>query len=315
MKYLQLIRFQNLLMLAFMQVLFRYTYLKAATYNTLTPSNDYLSLTHFQFALLVLSTVCIAAAGYVINNIIDQDNDEITKPKDRIVGKSISESLAYNLYVILNIIGVGIGFYLSNVVGKKGLFTIFIFTAALLYVYSTFLKRIVIVSNLVVAFILSFSIIILGIFDLFPATYDGNIVQMKKAFGVLFDYAVFAFIINWIREVVKDIEDTDGDYASGIQTLPILLGKTRTAKLVSIVIIIPILLLLYYINKNLLDYTYVFLYGLLFIVGPLLFCMIKLWSVKTKSEFKQISLVLKLVLFFGILSIAVITYAIKNAQG
>ena len=302
-------------MLAFMQVLFRYTYLKAATYNTLTPSNDYLSLTHFQFALLVLSTVCIAAAGYIINNIIDQDNDEITKPKDRIVGKSISESLAYNLYVILNIIGVGIGFYLSNVVGKKGLFTIFIFTAALLYVYSTFLKRIVIVSNLVVAFILSFSIIILGIFDLFPATYDGNIVQMKKAFGVLFDYAVFAFIINWIREIVKDIEDTDGDYASGIQTLPILLGKTRTAKLVSIIIILPILLLLYYINKNLLDYTYVFLYGLLFIVGPLLFCMIKLWSAKTKSEFKQISLVLKLVLFFGILSIAVITYAIKNAQG
>lgn len=302
-------------MLAFMQALFRYTYLKAATYNTLTPSNDYLSLTHFQFALLVLSTVCIAAAGYIINNIIDQENDEITKPKDRIVGKSISESLAYNLYVILNIIGVGIGFYLSNVVGKKGLFTIFIFTAALLYVYSTFLKRIVIVSNLVVAFILSFSIIILGIFDLFPATYDGNIVQMKKAFGVLFDYAVFAFIINWIREIVKDIEDTDGDYASGIQTLPILLGKTRTAKLVSIIIIIPILLLLYYINKNLLDYTYVFLYGLLFIVGPLLFCMIKLWSAKTKSEFKQISLVLKLVLFFGILSIAVITYAIKNAQG
>jgi len=302
-------------MLAFMQVLFRYTYLKAATYNILTPSNDYLSLTHFQFALLVLSTVCIAAAGYAINNIIDQDNDEITKPKDRIVGKSISESLAYNLYVILNIIGVGIGFYLSNVVGKKGLFTIFIFTAALLYVYSTFLKRIVIVSNLVVAFILSFSIIILGIFDLFPATYDGNIVQMKKAFGVLFDYAVFAFIINWIREIVKDIEDTDGDYASGIQTLPILLGKTRTAKLVSIIIIIPILLLLYYINKNLLDYTYVFLYGLLFIVGPLLYCMIKLWSAKTKSEFKQISLVLKLVLFFGILSIAVITYAIKNAQG
>lgn len=302
-------------MLAFMQVLFRYTYLKAATYNTLTPSNDYLSLTHFQFALLVLSTVCIAAAGYVINNIIDQDNDEITKPKDRIVGKSISESLAYNLYVILNIIGVGIGFYLSNIVGKKGLFTVFIFTAALLYVYSTFLKRIVIVSNLVVAFILSFSIILLGIFDLFPATYDGNIVQMKKAFGVLFDYAVFAFIINWIREIVKDIEDTDGDYASGIQTLPILLGKTRTAKLVSIIIIIPILLLLYYINKNLLDYTYVFLYGLLFIVGPLLYCMIKLWSAKTKSEFKQISLVLKLVLFFGILSIAVITYAIKNAQG
>ena len=298
-----------------MQVLFRYTYLKAATYNELTETNDYLSLNHFQFALLVLSTVCIAAAGYVINNIMDQDNDEISKPKDRIVGKSVSESLAYNIYIVLNITGVGIGFYLSNVVGKKGLFTVFILTAALLYVYSTYLKRMVIVSNVIVALLVSFSIIILGMFDVFPATYKGNIIQMKKAFAVLFDYAVFAFIINWLREIVKDIEDTDGDYASGIQTLPILLGKTRTARLVSIIIILPILLLLYYINKNLLQYDYVFLYGLLFVIGPLLYCMIKLWSAKSKADFKHISLILKVILFFGILSIAVITYAIKNAQG
>ena len=315
MKYLKLIRFQNLLMLAFMQVLFRYTYLKAATATTVTPTGNFLSLSNFQFALLVLSTVCIAAAGYVINNIMDQDNDEITKPKDRIVGKSISESLAYNSYVALNIIGVGIGFYLSNAIGKKGLFTVFIFVAALLYVYSTYLKRIVVISNVTVAFILSFSILILGIFDLFPATYEGNVVQMKKAFGVLFDYAVFAFVINFFREIVKDIEDIDGDYASGIKTLPIILGKTRTAKVISIVLLIPIVLLIYYINKNLLDYNYVFPYGLLFIIGPLLYAMIKLWSAKTKQEFKHVSTVLKLVLFFGILSIAVITYAIKHAQG
>ena len=313
MKYLKLIRFQNLLMLAFMQVLFRYTYLKAATATTVTPTGNFLALSNFQFALLVLSTVCIAAAGYVINNIMDQENDEITKPKDRIVGKSISESVAYNSYVALNIIGVGIGFYLSNTIGKKGLFTVFIFVAALLYVYSTYLKRIVIISNVTVAFILSFSILIVGIFDLFPATYEGNVIQMKQAFGVLFDYAIFAFIINFFREIVKDIEDTDGDYASGIKTLPILLGKTRTAKIISILLLIPILLLIYYINKNLLDYKYIFPYGLLFITGPLLYAMIKLWSAKTKQEFKHISTVLKLVLFFGILSIAVITYAIKNA--
>lgn len=298
-----------------MQVLFRYTYLKSATLTNLTPSGNFLSLSNFQFALLVLSTVLIAAAGYVINNIMDQDNDEITKPKDRIVGKAISESSAYTIYVALNITGVGIGFYLSNAIEKKGLFTVFIFIAALLYVYSTYLKRIVIISNITVAFILSFSILILGIFDLFPATYDGNKEQMRQAFSVLLDYAIFAFIINLMREIVKDIQDTDGDYAAGIQTLPILLGKTRTAKLVSILILLPILLLVYYINKNLLDYKYVFSYGLLFLIGPLLYSMIKLWSAKTKEEFKHVSMVLKLVLLFGILSIAVITYAIKNAQG
>ncbi|WP_130736835.1 geranylgeranylglycerol-phosphate geranylgeranyltransferase [Flavobacterium sp. J27] len=315
MKYLKLIRFQNLLLLAFMQVLFRYTYLKAATYNSYTDTHDYLALTHIQFALLVLSTLCIAAAGYIINNILDQDNDEITKPNNRIVGKTISENIAYNLYVILNLLGVGIGFYLSNAVGKKGLFTIFIFIAALLYVYSTFLKKIVGISNIIVALIVSFSILIIGVFDLYPATYEGNFVQMKKAFSILFDYAVFAFIINWIREIVKDIEDMDGDYASGVQTLPILLGKKTTAKLVSIITVIPITILLYYITKNLLEYNLVLIYALLLIIGPLIYIMIKLWGAKTKQEFKHISQVLKLVLFFGILSIAIITYVVKNAQG
>lgn len=302
-------------MLALMQVLFRYTYLKTVTLTNLTPTGNFLSLSNFQFILLVISTVCIAAAGYVINNIMDQDNDEIAKPKDRIIGKSVSESMGYNIYVALNLIGVGIGFYLSNVVGKKGLFTIFIFIAALLYVYSTYLKRIVIISNITVAFILSFSIIILGVFDLFPATYEGNTHQMKQAFAILYNYAVFAFIINLLREIVKDIEDTDGDYASGIQTLPILLGKERTAKLISILTLLPIFLLLRYINNNLLANDYVLYYALLFIIGPLLYFMIKLWSAKSKQDFKHLSLILKIVLFFGILSIAIITYSIKNAQG
>ncbi|VXB00745.1 Prenyltransferase [Flavobacterium sp. 9AF] len=302
-------------MIALMQFLFRYTYLKYATFTLLTPSGNFLALSDFQFALLVLSTVCIAAAGYIINNIIDQDNDEITKPKSRIVGKTITENAAYNLYVFFNITGVGIGFYLSNAIGKKGLFTLFIFIAALLYVYSTYLKKIIIISNLVVALTLSFSIIIIGVFDLFPTIYEGNIQQMKQAHNVLFDYAVFAFIINWIREIVKDIEDTDGDYASGIQTIPIVLGKTRTAKLLSILLLLPILLLIYYINENLAAFNLVLIYGLLLIIGPLIYTIIKLWSAKTKNEFKHISTILKLVLLFGILSIVVITYSIKNAQG
>ena len=83
MKILKLIRIQNLLMIAFMQIIFRYGFLKKITEN-------YLSLSDFQFALLVLSTVCIAAAGYIINNILDQENDAIAKPKSRIVGVSIS---------------------------------------------------------------------------------------------------------------------------------------------------------------------------------------------------------------------------------
>ena len=210
MKYLKLLRIQNLLLLAFMQVLFRYTFLKTATFTTLTTSKNFLALSHFQFFLLVLATVCIAAAGYVINDILDQETDEIAKK--RIVGKSISESTAYNLYVALNLIGVGSGFYISNVIQKPSFAALFIFTAAILYVYATWLKQIAIVGNIVVALVLSFSILILGIFDLVPSTHEGNEiwegnkVQMRRVFSILTDYAIFAFIINFLRELVKDIE-------------------------------------------------------------------------------------------------------------
>jgi 4-hydroxybenzoate polyprenyltransferase len=317
MKYLKLIRIQNLLLLAFMQVIFRYTFLKTATFTTLTSSKNFLALSHFQFFLLVIATVCIAAAGYVINDIGDQTTHEITKK--RIIGKSISENTAYNLYVALNLIGVGSGFYISNVIQKPSFAAFFIFTAAILYIYATWLKQIAIVGNIVVALVLSFSILILGIFDLVPSTHEGNEiwegnkVQMRRVFSILMDYAIIAFIINFLRDLVKDIENTDADYASGIATLPVLIGKSRTIKIVFILSFLPLILLLFYINNNLRNYDYALYYFLLFILAPLLFFTIKTWSAKTQKEFATLNLVLKIILFFGIVSIAVITYSVPNA--
>ncbi|MEP7095725.1 MAG: UbiA family prenyltransferase, partial [Flavobacterium sp.] len=108
-------------MLAFMQVLFRYSFLKQ--------QNIPLALSDWQYGLLVLSTVLIAAAGYVINNIFDIETDRINKPNDVIIGKGISETNGYNIYITLNITGVAIGFYLSNVIQRPGFATIFIFIA------------------------------------------------------------------------------------------------------------------------------------------------------------------------------------------
>ena len=177
MKYLKLIRYQNLLLLAFMQFVFRYGFLKW--------QNVPLSLADWQYALLVLSTVLIAAGGNVINDIFDQETDEDNKPEKVIVGNTISEAMAYNIYVALNITGVGIGFYLSNVIMKPGFATIFILIAALLYLYATSLKQMLLVGNLIVALLLSFSVIIIGIYDLFPATYDGNREEMSTLFSIL----------------------------------------------------------------------------------------------------------------------------------
>lgn len=302
MKFLKLIRYQNLLLVALMQLIFRYGFLKQ--------QNVYLALADWQYILLVLSTVCIAAGGYVINNIFDYKTDMENKPETVVIGKSISESLGYNLYAGFTIVGVGIGFYLSNVIQKPSFATLFVVIALTLYLYATSLKQTLLLGNIIVALLLSFSLIIIGIFDLYPATYEGNQPIMRLLFSILLDYAIFAFMINLIREIIKDLEDVNGDYNQGMNTLPIALGTKRTSRLVFGLSFIPLLSLVYYIN------FYVFnsglflstLYAITFILSPLIYFTIKLWSAKNKSDFHHLSQVLKWVLFFGILSIAIITY-------
>ena len=304
--FFKLIRYHNLLMLAFMQLLFRYAFLKWQDVP--------LSLADWQYALLVLSTVLIAAGGYVINDIFDQDTDSENKPNRVIIGNNISEAAAYNIYVILNVIGVAIGFYLSNVIQKPGFATIFILIASMLYLYATSLKQTLLIGNLIVALLLSFSVLIIGIYDLYPATYEGNQKQMGVLFSILLDYAIFAFIVNFIREIVKDLEDVNGDYNQGMNTLPIVLGVQRTTRVVFVLSFIPLLILLYYTNEYFaVSHLYLtMVYTLLFVVGPLLYFTIKCWSAKNKKDFRHLSTVLKFVLLFGILSIAVVAYNIKN---
>ena len=306
MKYLKLIRYQNLLMLAFMQLVFRYLFL-AQSYVDLT-------LTDFNYILLVIATVCIAAGGYVINNIMDQDTDEIAKPQNLVVGVSISETVAYNWYIGLTIVGVGIGFYLSNVIYKPTFASMFILVATLLYMYATSFKQIPVLGNVVVALMLSTSIIIIGLFDILPAIDVDNRFRMKEAFDILMHYAIFAFIINLIREIVKDMEDMDGDYQSGINSLPIAIGVQKTKIIVGVLTVISIGILAYYLNSNLFELDYVVYYAMILIVGPLIYFGVKLLNATTKKEFHHLSLVLKIILFFGILSVAVIVFNLKLAN-
>jgi 4-hydroxybenzoate polyprenyltransferase len=301
--FLKLIRYQNLLMLAFMQLIFRYVFFKFQDIP--------LALADWQYGLLVLSTILIAAGGYVINNVFDQSTDTINKPNNVIVGKTISETNAYNLYIGLTVTGVAIGFYLSNVISKPGFASIFILIAATLYLYATSLKQMMVIGNIIVALLLSFSVVIIGIFDLFPTIHEGNQQQMGVIFSILLDYALFTFFLNFMREIIKDIEDVNGDYNQGMNTLPIAIGKSRTAKIVFGLSFIPIIFMLYYINKYLLELVFTTVYLLLFVVGPLFYFTVKIWSAKSKKEFHTMSQLLKWILLFGILSIVVISLNIK----
>lgn len=304
MAFLKLIRYQNLLLLIFMQLLIRYAFLNL--------QNIPLALSDIQFGILVFSTVCIAAAGYIINNIFDRETDIINN-KNVIVERFISEETAYNLYFATTILGVLAGFYLSNIIDKPSFALVFIVISGTLYLYASSLKQTILIGNFIVAVLTAVSVLIVAIFDLLPVVNPENRGLLGILFKIILDYALFAFLLNFIREIIKDLEDVKGDYNMGMNTLPIAIGVARTAKIVLVMTALTTMYLFYYIyeyyfSNNLYIST---IYSLLTVIAPLLFFCIKLADAKNPSEFKMLSFILKIVLLFGILSIAVNTFNIS----
>ena len=289
-------------MIALMQLLIKYALLE--------PFGVQITLDSFGIALLIIATICIAAAGNIINDIYDVDTDLINKPNKVIIGKKISEKTAYNLFIILNLIGVGVGFYLSHLVGRAPFFSIFVLVSVLLYVYASYLKRTFLVGNIVISMLVGLSLIVVGIFELIPVMTPTNQQTQVTFFKVILDYALFAFILNLLREIAKDIEDIDGDYKVGMNTLPIAIGRERAKNILTILNFIPLLGIISYVVSDLYKQPIVVGYFLLFIIGPLIYVSIKTYSTKTKNEIRHISNMYKLIMLFGMLSLLLYKYVI-----
>jgi 4-hydroxybenzoate polyprenyltransferase len=137
---------------------------------------------------------------------------------------------------------------------------------------------------------------------------------MSVAFAILMDYAKFAFIINLVREIIKDIQDVNGDKEQGMKTLPIAIGITKTNKIAFVLLLIPTLYLFYYLNNYLFanNLFYGIIYMFVFVIAPMILGLVRLWNAKETIDYSQISTLLKWIMFFGIISIAVITYNIKH---
>jgi 4-hydroxybenzoate polyprenyltransferase len=290
-------------MIAFVQLLIKYALFK--------PFNVDITLNWFGFLLLILSTLCIAAAGNIINDIQDVDTDIVNRPEKVIIGKKVTEKTAYNLFIILNVIGVGLGFYLSNLVSRSGFFAIFVIISALLYIYATYLKQTLLVGNIVISVLVAMSVLIVGLFELLPVVTVQNQATQLTFFKILLDYALFAFIINLVREVAKDIEDIDGDYKAGMNTLPIAIGRERATKVLFALTLLPLFGVVYYMLTYLYKQQIAVGYFLLFLVAPLLYITIKSFSAKTKKDVRHISTILKIVMFFGMLSLLLYVFILK----
>jgi 4-hydroxybenzoate polyprenyltransferase len=263
------------------------------------------------YSLLILATVCIAAAGNIINDIYDIETDLVNKPDKVIVGKSMSEKTAFNLYFILNVIGVGLGFYLSHSVGKSTFFSVFVIISAALYVYASFLKQTPIIGNIVISILVAMSILIVGIFDLIPAITENNRATQITFFKILVDYAVFAFLINLVREMVKDIEDVDGDYNAQMNTLPIAIGRDRAKYIAFVVSLLPIAAVIYFIVTYLYTQQIAIGYFLVFILAPLIYTTIKIYTATLKIHYHHISSTLKIIMLLGMLSLLLYSFILK----
>ncbi len=300
--FFNLIRYKNLIIIGGTQLLFKYFLINAFFRDT--------ALLDWQFFILVFATVCIAAAGYVINDIQDIEIDKINKPKKRIVENNISEKPANYIYIILNITGVLIGFYISNTIEKTSFAILFVLISGALYFYATTLKKYILISNIIVSFLVAISILIIGIFDVLPIKTETNTFLVNYFFKMLLLYAIFAFFINLLREIIKDIQDINGDHKNDILTLPILIGKQRSSKLVAILSLFVAIALSYFIYTYLAAYQIVIMYFIFVLLAPILYVTFLCWEAKKKKEFIKLSMLLKIIMVVGVLSIIPIHYYI-----
>ena len=301
--FLKLIRFKNLLMVLLTMVLTKY-----AIINSLISS-----ISDFQFILLVFSILCITASGYIINDIFDVEADKINKPTKVYIHNTISKKKALNIYKLLTVLGLILGIYTSYLKEEIVYITFFILTIILLYWYSKSLKRIAIVGNLVTSFLVALTIIIVYIFEIKNTNTASNLLEAISNFFTsisvtiyIFIYIIFAFFMTLIREIVKDIEDIKGDYALKMKTLPILIGVKRTKNIVLIISSLTFLFVLLILKEELLHLPILLWYTILFIILPFIWFIYKLYGSKTTKDFHLLSNLIKIIMFFGILSMSLI---------
>jgi 4-hydroxybenzoate polyprenyltransferase len=312
--FLKLVRIQNLIIIAGTQYLMRWTIINPLLKHFYAIKGEELvNLTEFElqfngfyFSLLVLSTILLTAAGYVINDYFDTKTDILNRPETVVVGKIIPRRYAMTIHIILNILGVGLGFFIAWKVNILSYGLIFILVAGLLWFYSTTYKRQFLIGNLVVATLTGLVPFIVVLFEipLLNQAYGPILVQTNTNFNILVawvgGFSFFAFLSTLAREIFKDIEDFEGDSAYGRKTLPVVIGLNSTKFVVVILNVIIIVCLIIIYLKYLTDYfTLVYLTAALIL--PYLFLTYKIIKADSRKDYHFASTLYKITMLSGVL--------------
>jgi len=265
-----------------------------------------LRLDGFCFFLLIMSTVFITAAGYVINDYFDRKTDLVNRPDTVIVGKKIKIRYAMALHIIFNIIGVVTGFYISIRIGEPLLGLIFVTVSGLLWFYSTTYKRQLLIGNLIIALLTAMVPLIVFLFEypLLKSSYNelftvfGSILKYLTAW--ILGYSGFAFLLTLAREIIKDAEDFEGDHAYGNQTIPIVIGPAYTKGII-VFLFIVVVVAVFYVYFTYLTNKFTLYFICIMLVIPLLYNIYKVIKANTRKDYNVASLITKIIMINGLL--------------
>lgn len=302
--YAKLFRLPNLLMILFVQYLIRYSVV-------LWLDIDHY-LNHFQFFLGALCSILLAAGGYIINDLYDVDTDTVNKPERITIGKKISIRRAWSMYGYINVLAILLGYYLANLIKLPELWLIPVVAAALLYLYAVDLKKRAILGNLIVSMLTAMPVFLVAIYDLLPALTMQNAEVLRPFIFTICGYALFAFWINFIREIVKDAEDIKGDEESGFKTLAILLGPLKIRFVLGVLLAVlfsatATFNFIVFKNHDWLSGAYL----LLGVNVPVVYLAYLISKARTSKDYSKPSKLLKTIMVLGIFSMLVFTLSLK----
>lgn len=301
--FFRLIRWPNLIFIILTQFLFLYS---------IVNRDRSLSYPLFQtkyFIILVVSSVLIAAAGYIINDYFDLNIDAVNKPKRQIVDTVINRRWAMAMHIILSFFGVILGFWLDIHYHTWWIGLSNLTCVLLLFGYSVTLKKKILIGNVVISALTAWVILIVylvskvslpGYKEFEPIIWKAWQIRLTR---VAFLYAGFAFIISLIREVIKDMEDIEGDRRFGCKTMPIIWGLPATKVFVAVWIIVMVLIVAavqYYVMQF--NWWWSAVYSIVLIIAPLVMILNFLYKAKDSTDYRRLSAAVKLVMFTGILS-------------
>jgi 4-hydroxybenzoate polyprenyltransferase len=307
--FFKLIRIQNLLIIAVTQYMMRFFIVEPIlAVNGFVPQLD-----HLHFFLLVFSSMAITAAGYVINDYFDMKTDMLNRPSTVIVGRKISRRGAMFTHIFLNGIGVLTGIYLAWYIDVLSLGIAYLLAAGILWFYSTTYKRQFLIGNLIVAVFTAVVPFLVVIFEIpllnkaYREVLIANDMNFNNLLAGVGGFSFFAFLSTLIREVIKDIEDHEGDSAYGRSTVPVLLG-IRFTKIALVILILGITASLLYVYVRFLYYNPAgkpdllsLGWFVLFLILPFGYILYRLLSAKEKKDYHICSNITKGIMLAGIM--------------